>query len=97
MSLFEYSNEYLDEDNNYFSGICYNIPNFFDYKKDFASHIINDREEFRLDLIADTLFGDDNLAWVLNEINNAYDASFYTKGKKIYYLPVNILTQLGIT
>ena len=94
MNLFDYSYNVSNKIN--FSGICYQTPNFFKYKNLFETYIINSREEFRPDIIAYELYGDDRLSWVLDEVNHFYTLSSYTQGRRIYYLPIEILIGLGI-
>lgn len=96
MNYFDFGERFVDEKNIKFKGISFNLPNFFKYKKKFRTHIINNREEFRSDIIAYNRYGDDNLSWVIDEINQATDFSFYTRGKEVYYLQYDILIKLGV-
>ena len=85
-----------DDDGKEYSGITFSIPNFSVYQNEYKTYLITARTEYRPDKIAWDLYGDDSLSWVIDEINGAGHASFYTKGKEIFYLPPAILLQLGI-
>jgi len=96
MSYFNYSTTLTDDVRKEYSGICFNIPKFSDYKNKYSTYIIRTNEEFRPDKISYSLYGDDSLSWVIDEINKTSDFSFYTNGKKIFYLPYDYLIDLGI-
>jgi hypothetical protein len=94
MNLFDYS--YTINETTPFSSICYKTPDFNKYKNFFVTYIISSREEFRPDVIAYELYGDDSLSWVLDEINHVYHPSFYKRNKEIFFLPVDYLIDLGV-
>jgi len=96
MSYFDYSTILTDDEDKEYSGVNFNIPNFLLYKENYLEYPITAHTEYRPDLIANDIYGDFTLSWVLDEINNIYHLSEYTNGKTIYYLPYSILNQLGV-
>ncbi len=96
MSYFKYAEELIDNYGKKYSGISYNIPDFSKYENEYISYIIRPETEYRSDKIAFEIWGNDQLSWVLDEINNVTHPSFYTVNKEIYYLPLIILFNLGV-
>jgi len=94
--MFEYSGTYLGADNKKFSGICFGIPDFSIYKNDYVEYIISGAMAYKVNELAYLLYRAENLSWVLDEINHAYDISFYSQGTTIKYLPEKYLINMGI-
>ena len=95
-NYFDSGNVFIEEDSKNFKGINYNLINLHLHKKFFQTHIITEREEYRPDIIADFILFDSAMSWVLDEINSADSISFYTKGRKISYLPSAYLRKIGV-
>lgn len=96
MSYFNFSTILTDDEGKEYSGVNFNIPDFTVYKEFYKEYPITSSTEFRPDLIANDIYGDFTLSWVLDEINNIYHMSEYTKDKTINYLPYSILNTLGV-
>lgn len=92
----DYSSMFLDENNNFFSGLCY-VPDFSLYSQLFKDYEIKAEQEFRPDKIAWELWNDQNAIWILNEINDLTNGiSEYTQGRIIKYLDYNSLVSIGV-
>jgi len=96
MNYFQYNSVLYDEDNKAFSGINFFVPDFTLYESKYIFYKVNIKTQYRPDIIAYEVYGNEDLSWVIDEINNATHPSFYTKDKKIYILPSNYLIGLGI-
>jgi hypothetical protein len=57
---------------------------------------ITQKEKYRPDKVSYRLFGDPNLSWLLDEINNFYSLSDYYPEREIYYLGSKGLSSIGI-
>ena len=94
MSYFDFS-KIISDDINY-SGVA-ETPDFSIYEENFLIHTIDATEQYRPDKIAWMLWGDENLSWVLDEINEFVDPlTEYYAGRKIKYLQKSYLEKLGI-
>lgn len=96
MNYFDNLETFTDDENISFSGINFNIVNLHLYKNFYSSYIINEKEQYRPDIIAFNLYGDDNLSWIIDEINSVTHPSFYEYGKKIKYLSYGFLMDMGL-
>lgn len=78
------------------SGISY-IPDFYQYKENYKTHIIENNEQYRPDRIAYNLWNNQRLTWVLNQINYfTHGIEEYVAGRSINYLDAEILQDIGI-
>jgi len=96
MGYFDGAEVLIDDDNIKYSGICFGVPDFTKYLSQCKTLIITSRLEYRPDKIAWDLYGDDNLGWVIDEINGAMSPEFYILGKEVKYLLPSILSTLGV-
>ena len=91
-----YSSLFVDENNRVFSGIAY-VPDFSLYGSMFKSHTITATEEYRPDKIAFALWGNADVSWVLDEINEFTNGiSSYTHNTVIKYLEKQELIKMGL-
>ena len=97
IDYFDYTKIFIDDnDEQEYSGVCFDMIDFSAYEEYYIKYIVDHQETYRPDLIAFNLWGNIDLAWVLNEINNAPTLKYYTYEKEIYYLAEEILVSLGI-
>ena len=97
IDYFDYTETYLDDDDDKeYSGICFDMIDFSIYEEYFKKYVVDHQEAYRPDLIANNLWGNMNLAWVLNEINHAPTLKYYTYEKEINILSDEMLVSLGI-
>ena len=84
------------EDGKDFShlSVCYTPQ--MPLKKSMLKTTILEKENFRPDKVSYRLFGDPNLSWIIDEINNFYSFSDYYLGREIYYLTQAGLEAIGI-
>lgn len=96
MNYFNFNDTFIDEDTNQeYSGICFDVTDFSEYEDYYNKYVVDHPEVYRPDIIAYNLWGDINLAWVLNEINHI-GIKDYTYEKELNYVSEEILISLGI-
>lgn len=96
MDYFDFNETFIDDDDNQeYSGICFDVTDFSDYEDYFKAYVVDHTEVYRPDIIAYNLWGNINLAWVLNEINHM-EIKDYTYEAEISYVSEEILISLGI-
>jgi len=96
--LFDYSSINIDIDNSFFAGISY-FPTAEELvgDGDYTYTEILPIEEFRPDKIAYRVFGNQNLHWILDVLNDFPNGiTEYTRGKTIKYVSLAQLQNLGI-
>lgn len=98
-NYFDYSNTINTYDNETFNSVSYSsisYPPQLPLKKSMLKTNILANEQYRPDKVSYRLFGDPNLSWLLDDINNFYSFSEYYLGREIYYLETKGLGSIGI-
>lgn len=96
MNFYDNAPTITGNDNINYKGIA-SLPNFEQYKSSYKSHTITKTEEYRPDIIALNLLGNDDLAWTIDAINGfIFGIEEYESGIEINYLETAILKTLGI-
>jgi hypothetical protein len=97
MNYDNYTETLIDiNDNKEYSGLAFYIPDFSIYKDDLENYEITIKTQYRPDVIANDIYSDYSLSWVIDEINNFNHIKEYELGKVIKILPYNIVIGLGI-
>lgn len=96
MNYFEFAKKTTDEESIEYSGLAFSIPDFSLYKEYFLEYYVDETTSYRPDKIAHDLYDDYTLSWIIDEINFIKHPKEYTINKIVKYLPLNILSQLGV-
>lgn len=94
-SLDDFSKRFYDIDYNIqYSGVAY-IPSL--KAKTYQYTVVYPNEAFRPDIIALRILGDQNLSWILDEINGfEHGIKEYTMNREIKYLKPSTIETAGI-
>lgn len=98
MAYFDYSTTLTDPyDNITYSGVCFDMIDFSKYESQYKTFMVTPQTMYRPDKISKRIYGTDKFAWVIDEINGKYHPSEYNNADIIYYLPYEMLTNLGVS
>lgn len=93
-SLFDFAN-ILSSDTDNRQNYSVSRPPRFPISGMIQDEIQSD-EQYRPDKVADRIYNDPSLSWIIDEANNWFHLKEYTIGKKFLYPNENTLIQMGI-